>query len=582
MSSKRNKTGKDTSSLQKPARKSSLFLLLALAAVLCCTTYRTYNSLHWAKEAYKQGMSAKEDQERQRKSRNPNFSRSEVRGVIVPGAQYFEEAARKCLAFLAQAPEGRRSDDALMLMGKAFFELRRFIQAESSLQKLLDTQKKSKFRDDAQYYLILINLEQDDPSLAELAIERLLDEYPKSDYRPLAQYHLGRTYFELDNHERALEVFSSLRNNYPKFELKGEVLSYLARIHFDQEDFEKALPFFEELYKIGKNREQKREGIIGMARCKSMLGKHGEALELYEEALSRARFDDERAEAGLGVNVEYTYLDREGEAMKGLEKIIIDVPRSEYAAAAWYELGLLYMDHSETAGLDSIQVDSMSLVVFGLNEKRLEPLQGLSQRLLSYRLAEMALRNVRREDPYSLLLEPADRFVGDVQNLFDIYEQIEASDSTTSRDALARLEFLLAEHYENTGEIELARAGYERMILNYPNTIWAPKAAMNIAGTSAQLGDSTRYRQALELVMDNFPDTRYADRSRLLLGLPVPERPPGFYMDELAAYSPPRIRREEPSAAGAAAGAGAAGHETWLQMRRRLWWSRSATSGGGA
>jgi len=581
MFGKRNKTRKCTGSFKRPGGKFCLFLVLALSGALCCTTYRTYNSLHWAKEAYKQGMSAKRNQERQKKKRNPNLSRNEARGVIVPGAQYFEEAARKCLAFLAQAPEGRRSDDALMLMGKAFFELRRFIQAESSLQKLLDTQKKSKFRDDAQYYLILINLERGDPSLAELGIERLLDEYPKSEYRTLAQFHLGRTYFELDNYDRALEVFTSLRNNYPKFELKGEVLSYLARIHFDLENFEKALPFYEELYKKGNNDEQKREGIIGMARCKSRLDKHEEALKLYEEALNRARFSDERAEASLGINVEYTFLNRTAEAMKGLEEIITDNPRSEYSSAAWYELGLIYKDHSTTAGLDSIKVDSTALLVFRLNTKRLEPLKGLSQKLLSYKLAEMAFSNVSKDDPYSLLVEPADRFIKEVQNLFNIYEQIEASDSTTSRDALARLEFLLAEHHENIGEMELARAGYERMLLNYPNTIWAPKAAMNIARISANLGDSTRYRQSLELVIDNFPDTRYADRARRILGLPVSERPPGFYLDELAAYSPPRISPKEAPAAGKAAGAGAPGQETWLQMRRRLWWSRFGTSGGG-
>lgn len=581
MPGKRLKTEKKASAFQAPGTKLYTFLVLALAAILSCTTYRTYNSLHWAREAYKQGERTKEDQERQRRKRNLNLSRAEVRGVLVPGAQFFEEAARKCLAFLAQAPEGRRSDDALMLMGKAFFEIRRFVQAESSLQKLLDTQKESKFRDDAQYYLVLINLERDDPSLAELGIERLLDEYPKSKYRPMSQFHLGRTYFELENYQRAFEVLSGLRDNYPKFKLKGEVLSYQARIHFKLEDFEKALPFYEELYKQGQNDEQKREGIVGMARCKSQLGKHEEALELYGNALKRAKFDDERAEASLGVNVEYTFLDRAAEAMKGLEKIIVDNPRTEYSAAAWYELGLIYKDFSETAGLDSIVVDSSALVVFNLNSKRLEPLEGLSQKLLSYKLAEMAFRNVRKEDPYSMSLEPADRFIEEVQNLFSIYEQIEASDSTTSRDALARLEFLLAEHSENIGELELARAGYERMILEYANTIWVPKAILNIARTSAQLGDSTRYRQSLELIVDNFPDTRYADRARKSLGFPVPERPPGFYLDELAAYTPPKIERKE-TAVGRTGEAGAPEHETWLQMRRRLWWSRSGTSGGGA
>ncbi|MBN2289100.1 MAG: tetratricopeptide repeat protein [Candidatus Glassbacteria bacterium] len=563
--------------------KSCLRLLIfGLAFSTACAYYRTYNSLHWAKEAYKQGITAQRDQEKQMRLKGISQTRApeEQQSRQVTGEQYFEDCAKKCLFFLSQNQKSRKIDDALLLMGQAFYELRRYIQAENSLKTLLDTQQKSKLRDDAQYYLILVMLSTDDVSQAEVEIERLLDNHPKSKYRPHALYHLGRKRFRMGEYEQALEVFLGLKENYPKFELKGEVLSYICRVSFELGDYEKALAYYEELEKKGNNELQRREGLIGTARCHSRLGDHEKALEIYNQALQSAKFKEDRAEALLGINVEYTFLDRSAEAMNGFEEIIIETPRTEYSAAAWYELGLLYKGYSDNAQLDSIAADSTELLVFGFNTKALEPLVGLSQDLLALRLAERAFTQVRKDDPYSPLVDPAQQNIEDVGMLYQIVEQVEASDSTTSRDALARLQFLLAEYYETSGQLEMARAGYERLIFEYPNTIWTPKATLNLGRLCAGLGDSLRFRQSLELVVSSFPETRYADEARRELGLPVPERPSGFYLDELAAYSPPKITRAVSEEAAAGAAGAAPGHETWLQMRRRLWWARYGAGGG--
>ena len=155
-----------------------IFLIFGLIFTSSCAYYQTYNSLHWAKEAYKQGIKTQQDQRKQMmlsgrgQTRDP---RSETSGKVV-GEPFFEECAKKCLFFLSQNPKSRRTDDALLLMGKAFFELRRYIQAENSLRTLLETQRKSKLRDDAQYYLIQVLLNRDEVLLAELPC---IQELPK-------------------------------------------------------------------------------------------------------------------------------------------------------------------------------------------------------------------------------------------------------------------------------------------------------------------------------------------------------------------------------------------------------------------
>ena len=98
------------------------------------------------------------------------------------------------------------------------------------------------------------------------------------------------------------------------------------------------------------------------------------------------------------------------------------------------------------------------------------------------------------------------------------------------------------------------------------------------------VGDSARARQALKLVVDNFPDTRYADMARRRLGLSVPDRPANFYLDELAAYTPPKIERAAGTGPGgviAPGGRPEPGQETWLQMRRRFYWERNGSAAGG-
>ncbi len=577
--------------LDRGWRSPAVWLLvtgLAMTLSSGCSGYRTYNSLHWAKEAYKEGKKAQENIGKRQYGPSGQLvpqGRPEDQmqpGAPVVGRENFEEAAKKCLYFLSQNNEGRRVDDALMLMGKAFFELKRYIQAETSFQKLLDTQRKSKFRDDSQYYLIQILLQQNQMPQAETSIERLIDQFPKSEYRPLAQFRLGEKYMDLSDYYRATEVFHGVLDNYPKFEFKSETLSNLGKIYFELDSLDRALSLYERLNKQGSSREKRREGLLGMARTKSRMGRHDEALALYQRALDEARYGDERAEAWVGVYVEYTFMDRSKEAKEGFERIVEDFPKTDYSAAAWYELGLMFKGFKENAEMDSIRCDSVSLAVFRLDSLRIRPLKALSQDLLSLKLAEMAFASVPRESNYSPLADPARQQEDEVKMLYQIFEQMEASDSTTSRDALARLQFLLAEFHQNSGQPERARTEYERLLFEYPNTIWAPKAAMNLALVSQTLGDSLRYSQVLELLVQNFPDTRYADRARIELGYPLPEgRPEGFFMDELAAYAPPKITRAEGGAAGPGGGPGGApGQETWLQMRRRLYWQNNPAGGG--
>jgi TolA-binding protein len=561
--------------------KTGLLALICLLSAAGCSGYRTYNSLHFAQQSYKEGQKARTNPTgKANLAQTVNPDAAQAKGQAAPGAQFFEEAAKKCLYFLSQNSTGRRIDDALMLMGMSFYELGRYVQAENSLQKLLDTQRKSKFRDDAQYYLVLILLQRNEIPLAELAIERLIDEYPKSEYRPLAQFYLGEKLFQLRNYPRSVEVFSGVLKNYPKFKRKGETISYLAKVYFEMGQYDQSLAIYEQLRKDGRDAGQRREGLIGMASCKSRLGLHEEALALYQVALQQALYKEERAEAYVGIYVEYTFLNRASEALDGFETVIADYPRTRYSADAWYELGLIFKNYKDIAGLDTISVDSVSLKVFGMNSKLLEPFKGLSQGLISLKLAQSAFQSVQREDSYSPLVLPATDQVSEVQMLYQIFEQMEASDSTTSRDALARLQFLLAEFHEVSGKPEMARSEYERLIFEYPGTIWTPKAAMNLAQVSAQLQDSSRYRETLELIVENFPETRYADEARKKLGLPVPDRPPGFYLDELAAYTPPRITKAVSAEGPGGKGKKAPGHETHLQMRRRLFLERAGKGGG--
>ena len=555
--------------------------VLFLSALLfsSCSTYRTFNTMHWAQEAYKQGANqqkeeAKRDAQQGRTSVTGQRDTKQQQPKQVVGATFFEDAAKKCLFYLSQHPDGAKADDAQILMGKSFYELHRYIQAERSLRSLLSTQEKSKFRDDAQYYLVLVNLKQGNIPVAEQEIERLLDNYPKSKYRPFAQFYLGEELYYQNETARALEVFQGVEQNYDDFKLRDQVLSYLARISVETDDYESALKYYNVMADKGHTGDAKREGLNGMGRSLSLLGRHEEAHDIYQKAFAKAKFPEEKAQALLGLNIERTYLESPDKALEGLKNLIVQYPGNEFTASAWFELGLLYKQHRDTPGVDSIRVDSVSLAPFRMDSTKLAAIEPLSQDLLSLSLAEKSFDQVRSAYPQTPLVDASLQEADESARLYSIVEQMEASDSSSSRDALARLQFLMSEYQYTSGRTDLAIMGYERLIFEYPNTIWTPKAAMNLAYLSKETGNDKRYREALDLVIEHFPDTRYADLARLELDMPVPEREEGFYFDELAAYTPPKIERRAGAAGFGPGGAGAPGHETYLQMRRRLWWSR--------
>ncbi|MEA2063447.1 MAG: hypothetical protein U9P14_07110, partial [Gemmatimonadota bacterium] len=103
-------------------------------------------------------MEAKRKQEEQLRNQSISQTRDVSRrgGGQVAGVDYFHTVVAKCDTMLKFNPRSRKRPQALLLMGKARYELRQYLLAEMVMRALLDQYKKHKLSDDAQYYLILI------------------------------------------------------------------------------------------------------------------------------------------------------------------------------------------------------------------------------------------------------------------------------------------------------------------------------------------------------------------------------------------------------------------------------------------
>jgi len=113
-------------------------------------------------------------------------------------------------------------------------------------------------------------------------------------------------------------------------------------------------------------------------------------------------------------------------------------------------------------------------------------------------------------------------------------DYVDAQGKVASAD-VQQARYLIAEfQLYQLKDLEMALQSFEALVDSFPESPWAPKASYARAWIlEEEYGDTTSSATEYHSIVDSYPDTRYADYARLKLDLELPERPAGFYEDEM-------------------------------------------------
>jgi len=411
----------------------------------------------------------------------------------------FKKSIQKCAKIISRYENSSYVDDALLLMGKAFYQKTDYEESIKAFEKLLSKYPDSDKRAKALYWLAKAQFHHGLSTECLMTIDQLDENAIKSERADEISFLHGEVYFSMDKYELSYHEFGKLLDRKSSPEWRDQGLLRMAQCRFYLGDYDEALRRFQILVESTSSLSLKRTGYFWIASSFSEIGRYQEAMEAYKKLLEGELSDKEDVKARIGLGRQLVLLKREEEALGVFELITIDYPKLPEAAEASYLRG------------------KVELETFQDGEK-----------------ARQEFKKGFKQAPESEYGKKCREEWKEVERWMQLRDYVDAQEKNASADVQQAL-YLIAEfQLYQLKDLEMALQSFEALVDSFPESPWAPKASYARAWIlEEEYGDTTSSAREYSSIVDSYPDTRYADYARLKLNMQLPERPAGFYEDEM-------------------------------------------------
>lgn len=454
-----------------------------------------------------------------RVARAKTFQQS--REFVVPAAskQKLTVVIDKCSSILSFHPTSSLVDNALLLIGKSYFYQAEYVKAERKFLELSEqfpssslmtesrlwharTLDRLKKRDEAIVALTNLTADAEAAGEEEIAAEAhvlLADQYELREDRELAIRHYSRV-VELDAGD----------------DLKTDAQFRIADLFFSTEQLEQAAAEYARIPEFTLDVNLEFRAKLQISVCTERQGKHEEALALTEELLQDFRFRDfgglirlERARILHGGG-------RRDESIEEYKFLDTAFVRTETGALASFELGNIYekefRDYAAAKPFYTRAAENRTTSIYSSAQRKSTALNGYLE----------AKKRISRHD--SLLSAYRDQVHTPTSDTL-------ASPVKVNEDSLnslnAALFYDIAEvFYAELSEPDSAVYWYRRSLALKSDSTQSPRILFILAEIAnshpdRDFGNAGDYYKKL---VDQYPDSKYAEQARDILRLPKKEK----------------------------------------------------------
>jgi TolA-binding protein len=319
--------------LQSLLNKS--FLSLILIILVGCAYFNTFYN---AKENYKLGV------DKQKKTTSETIS-SEVKN-------HFDKAIEKSWKLIdIYGDSSKYADDALLLIGQSYFNLRDYPKAERVFQQFLLKFSSSDLIPEAKLWLAKTYIALAKEDLALDLLDQFFEDKVSNKNAAQTYFILGELYFKRGDDEKAIENLTRCLEITGDDEMRGDAEFMIGESFFRMEEYENAIVHFSRLEKLDVPPVKEFEALMQKINALNELQKYDEADRILRIMLRDQRFKDQFAfiETQLAHIAEIQgYTDY---ARELYSDVIKKYPRKEGTALASFYLAQLFQ--FEYGDLDS-------------------------------------------------------------------------------------------------------------------------------------------------------------------------------------------------------------------------------------
>ena len=392
-------------------------------------------------------------------------------------------------------PDSKYLDDALYLKGRSHFYRREYDLAETSFKTLLSTNSID-YQILSEYWLALIKWKSDKQQPALDDLNKIISKTKNKEL--LAQIYQSQAEILLELNQdleavSALEKAAELTKNRQD---KGQIYYRLADLAYGIQNYERAIDYYKNVIKYSFSNERIMEANLKIVQRYRDLNDLNRASKEIQSMLIDPEFSTIHGDLELELaKLKLTQNDNKA-ATQILDHIVIKYPNTETAAEAFYLLG----EQSLLKNRDFVKADyfykqiqrEASKSIFNDNgQKRINELN-------RYQKSKDFLKEIDKKTSISDTLSG----VVDIQNIDTAKVVLE----------LYNLGELEAFHFN---QIDTSIIYFNRIINDFPESDLDAKAIYALSHLFEQLGDSNKSSKYQELIINNYPESEYADHIRL-------------------------------------------------------------------
>ena len=382
-----------------PATPAALLFFCASVLGGCVYFNTYYNAQRYFRQAEKARKAIEQQQpertDREDRRARPYRSQQRSRGGKAPNDLY-EQAARKASKVLEKHRDSDLVDDAMFLLGRAFYWQGDYRDAARSFRDLETNFPESEYFTRARYWRGLCFEGQGDFAEARSLYRALFSAATDAEISALAGYRLGEMAFEQEEYASAIQEYRSTLESFPKAENRAELWLRLGEAAVALEDsslFATAAEAFAEVLRESPTKRTEYRARLEQGRLLYQMGEVEKARDTYWQLLKDGSFRPFEGRTRLLIGQYYEDQGLPEKALEEFTRIRDDFPQTDASAMAIYRTSLIYLSRNADRVLAREYLETVSA------EKRNSEAAQLAKETLSdLKEAEKLLRKIHVAD----------------------------------------------------------------------------------------------------------------------------------------------------------------------------------------
>jgi TolA-binding protein len=454
---------------------------------------------------------------------------------LQPGTKTkLNSVVEKCSKILFDNPESSLIDNALMMIGKSYSYLNEQQKAERKFIELINGYPESGFVPEAELLLAQTYYRMNDKVRAREVATAIADSTggDNEGITGKAFLLLGQLSYESQLYAEARRAFGFAAEYSETDEERASAFMRVAQMNVRLGDRQAALDAYEEAEDESSVYTSEYQAIMGQVSILNQLGDYDEALDRLDDLRSNSNFKEFAAEIDLEIANTLRDSGKLEEAVEQYYYVDTAYARTESSARSHNELGYLY--ETTLGNYDS----ALAVYVRGRGQSPQAAVTQTMVRRGEYLRKYKTLTTdiARLESLKTLILNPVAPEMAGAEVAGADSQSV--GDSTTTAPpkpvlppidtvltGLARNKIQLGDlFYAGLQVNDSAKFWYTRAIEDHPSTPHVPKAIYTLAQIAEEQQAPRSHIDSLYIVLvEDFPETAFADEARRLLGIELKE-----------------------------------------------------------